>query len=98
MGQTRIWDGALGQVCFKQNDEWAVQWARYVTLETISQVAADVAGYSSADGGRRVRHARPPRNLPSKVLDPEIAEFHGRIGGSAGDSLPVEFASVVNAV
>ena len=32
------------------------------------------------------------------MLDPKIAQFHGRIVGSAGDSLLVEFASAVNAV
>src|SRR5262245_60451854 len=38
------------------------------------------------------------RELRTEVLDPKIAEFRGRIVGSAGDSLLVEFTSVLNAV
>ena len=32
------------------------------------------------------------------MIEPKIAQFHGRIVGSAGDSLLIEFASAVNAV
>src|SRR4029078_10755549 len=38
---------------------------------------------------------RQPR---AEVSERKIAQFHGRIVGSAGDSLLVEFASAVNAV
>ena len=36
--------------------------------------------------------------LRSEVIEPKITQFHGRIVGSAGDSLLVEFASALNAV
>src|SRR5262245_16357404 len=36
--------------------------------------------------------------LRAEVIEPKIAQFQGRIVGSAGDSLLVEFASVVKAV
>src|SRR5262245_32573376 len=38
------------------------------------------------------------KRLRAEVIEPNIAQFHGRIVGSAGDSLLVEFASAVNAV
>jgi adenylate cyclase len=61
-------------------------------------LAADVAGYSrlmaTDEAGTLVRL----RQLRSEVIDPIIAQFKGRIVGSAGDSLLVEFASAVNAV
>jgi adenylate cyclase len=36
--------------------------------------------------------------LRAEVFEPKIAQFHGRIVGSAGDSLLVEFASAVEAL
>src|SRR5262249_32557082 len=38
------------------------------------------------------------RRLRQEVIEPRIARFDGRIVGSAGDSLLIEFASAVNAV
>ncbi|MER8377558.1 hypothetical protein [Mesorhizobium sp. M1406] len=38
-GSNRSWMTVQWQV--KQNDEWAVQRARYMTLETISQMSDD---------------------------------------------------------
>src|SRR5499433_3871092 len=38
------------------------------------------------------------KRLRAEVIEPKIALFHGRIVGSAGDSLLVEFASVIGAV
>jgi adenylate cyclase len=37
-------------------------------------------------------------DLRAEVIDPKIAQFKGRVVGSAGDSLLVEFASAVDAV
>ena len=40
----------IGAVLFEQNDEWAVQRSRYMTLETIAPVADDpVIGLPLAD-------------------------------------------------
>src|SRR6478735_6521042 len=61
-------------------------------------LAADVAGYSRLMAADESGTLARLRGLRAEVLDPKIAEFHGRIVGSAGDSLLVEFASVVNAV
>src|SRR5262249_30835165 len=36
--------------------------------------------------------------LRSEVIEPRISQFQGRVVGSAGDSLLIEFASAVNAV
>jgi adenylate cyclase len=36
--------------------------------------------------------------LRAEVIEPKIVQFHGRIVGSAGDSLLVEFTSAINAV
>src|SRR5262245_65999234 len=38
------------------------------------------------------------RRLRAEVFAPKVARFRGRIVGSAGDSLLIEFASAVNAV
>ena len=61
-------------------------------------LAADVAGYSrlmAADESGTLARLKAFR---ADVIDPKISQFHGRIVGSAGDSLLVEFASAVNAV
>src|SRR5271169_955318 len=61
-------------------------------------LAADVAGYSRLMGadeegtlGRLKAHRR-------ELVDPKIAEHHGRIVKTTGDGMLVEFASVVDAV
>src|SRR6185503_15167213 len=38
------------------------------------------------------------KRLRAEVFEPRIAQFQGRIVGSAGDSLLIEFTSAVNAV
>jgi TolB-like protein len=38
------------------------------------------------------------KRLRAEVIEPKIAQFHGRVVGSAGDSLLIEFASAVDAV
>jgi adenylate cyclase len=61
-------------------------------------LAADVAGYSrlmaADEAGTLARLAR----YRAELIEPRIAEFQGRIVGSAGDSLLVEFTSALNAV
>jgi adenylate cyclase len=61
-------------------------------------LAADVAGYSrlmaADESGTLVRL----RTLRAEVIQPKVSQFHGRVVGSAGDSLLIEFVSVVNAV
>ncbi len=61
-------------------------------------LAADVVGYSRLmavdESGTLARF----NALRAELLDPKIAQFKGRIVGSAGDSLLVEFGSAVDAV
>jgi adenylate cyclase len=61
-------------------------------------LAADVAGYSRLMAADESGTLARLKRLRTEVLEPKIAHFHGRIVGSAGDSLLVEFASAVNAV
>ena len=61
-------------------------------------LAADIAGYSRLMGadeeGTLARLKAHRRNL----IDPKIAEHHGRIVKTTGDGLLVEFGSVVDAL
>jgi len=61
-------------------------------------LAADVAGYSRLMAADESGTLARLRRLRAEVIEPKIAHFHGRIVGSAGDSLLIEFASAVNAV
>jgi TolB-like protein/class 3 adenylate cyclase len=67
-------------------------------------LAADVAGYSRLMGADEEGTLERLKALRRELLDPKIAEHHGRIPGSSpgtkttGDGLLVEFASVVDAV
>jgi class 3 adenylate cyclase len=61
-------------------------------------LAADVAGYSRLMAADEAGTLARLKRLRAEVIEPKIAQFHGRIVGSAGDSLLVEFASAVNAV
>jgi TolB-like protein len=61
-------------------------------------LAADVAGFSRLMAADESRTLARLKSLRSDVIAPKIAEFNGRLVGSAGDSLLVEFSSVVDAV
>jgi adenylate cyclase len=61
-------------------------------------LAADAAGYSRLMAADEVGTLDRLKHLRAEVIEPKIAQFHGRIVGSAGDSILVEFASAVNAV
>jgi adenylate cyclase len=61
-------------------------------------LAADVAGYSRLMAADEVGTLARLKSLRAEVFEPKTAQFHGRIVGSAGDSLLIEFASAVNAV
>jgi adenylate cyclase len=61
-------------------------------------LAADVAGYSRLMGADEEGTHERLKALRRELLDPEIAEHHGRIVKTTGDGLLVEFASVVDAV
>jgi len=61
-------------------------------------LAADVAGYSRLMGADEEGTLERLKTLRREVLDPKIADHHGRIVKTTGDGLLVEFASVVDAV
>ena len=61
-------------------------------------LAADVAGYSRLMGADEEGTLERLKALRRELLDPKIAEHHGRIVKTTGDGLLVEFASVVDAL
>src|ERR1700757_4828811 len=61
-------------------------------------LAADVAGYSRLMGADEEGTLESLKALRRDLLDPKIAEHHGRIVKTTGDGLLAEFASVVDAV
>jgi len=61
-------------------------------------LAADVAGYSRLMGADEEGTLERLKALRRDLLDPKIAEHHGRIVKTTGDGMLVEFASVVDAV
>jgi len=61
-------------------------------------LVADVVGYSRLMGADEEGTLAALRALRSKVIDPALAEHHGRLVKTTGDGLLVEFASVVDAL
>jgi class 3 adenylate cyclase len=61
-------------------------------------LAADVAGYSRLMGADEEGTLERLKALRRDLLDPKIAEHHGRIVKTTGDGMLVEFPSVVDAV
>ena len=61
-------------------------------------LAADVAGYSRLMGADEEGTLERLKALRRELLDPKIAEHHGRIVKTTGDGLLVEFASAIDAV
>ena len=61
-------------------------------------LAADVAGYSRLIGTDEEGTLHRVRSSRAEVIDPKIAEHHGRLVKTTGDGLLVEFGSVVDAL
>jgi adenylate cyclase len=61
-------------------------------------LAADVAGYSRLMGADEEGTLERLKALRRELVDPKIAEHHGRIVKTTGDGVLVEFPSVVDAV
>jgi adenylate cyclase len=61
-------------------------------------LAADVAGYSRLMGADEEGTLERLKAHRRQLIDPKIAEHHGRIVKTTGDGLLVEFASVVDAM
>ena len=63
----------------------------------VAILAADVVGYSRLMGGDE-EATLATLNAYREVIDRLVADHHGRVFGSAGDSVIAEFASPVEAV
>src|SRR6516165_10238738 len=61
-------------------------------------LAADIAGYSRLMGADEVGTLAALKAHRREIVDPAIAQHHGRIVKTTGDGLLVEFASAVDAV
>ena len=61
-------------------------------------LAADVAGYSRLIGADEEGTLLRLRSIRAEVIDPKIAEHHGRLVKTSGDGFLVEFGSVVDAL
>src|SRR6266513_1614276 len=61
-------------------------------------LAADVPGYSRLIGADEEGTLDRLRSIRAEVIDPKIAEHHGRLMKPTGDGLLVEFGSVVDAL
>ena len=61
-------------------------------------LAADVAGYSRLMSADEEGTLKRLRELRAELINPAIERNRGRVVNTAGDSLLIEFASVVDAV
>ena len=61
-------------------------------------LAADVAGYSRLMGADEEGTLARLKAHRRELIDPKIAELHGRIVKTTGDGMLVEFGSVVDAL
>jgi adenylate cyclase len=61
-------------------------------------LAADIAGYSRLMGADEVGTLAALKAHRREIVDPAIAQHHGRIVKTTGDGMLIEFASVVDAV
>ena len=61
-------------------------------------VAADIAGFSRLVGFDEEGTLAAQRNHRTELIEPLLAEYHGRIANTAGDSFLFEFPSAVEAV
>ena len=61
-------------------------------------LAADVVGYSRLIAADETGTLARFKQIRTDLIDPTIAQFQGRIVGTAGDSLLVEFTNALAAV
>ena len=64
----------------------------------VAILAADAAGYSRLMAANEAETLGRLNHLRTAIMEPSIARLGGRVVGSAGDSLLVEFASALSAV
>src|SRR3954447_23896191 len=61
-------------------------------------LAADITGYSRLMGADEEGTLARLKALRRELVDPSVAEHHGRIVKTTGDGMLVEFQSVVDAM
>ena len=61
-------------------------------------VSTDVVGYSRLIGADEAGTLARMKSYRAELWDPQIEKFDGRLVGTAGDALLIEFASAVSAV
>ena len=61
-------------------------------------VATDVVGYSRLIAADEEGTLSALRAYRADLIDPKISEYRGRIANTAGDSILIEFPSVVDAL
>jgi TolB-like protein/class 3 adenylate cyclase/Tfp pilus assembly protein PilF len=66
--------------------------------QLVAILAADVVGYSRLMAADESGTLARLKSLRSEVIDPKAAAFRGRLVGSAGDSVLIEFPSATDAV
>jgi TolB-like protein len=64
----------------------------------VAILAGDVAGYSRLMAADETGTLVKLRSIRSEIIDPRAAAFRGKVVGSAGDSVLIEFASAAEAV
>src|SRR5215469_1852872 len=69
-----------------------------VTRRLAAILAADVVGYSRLMGADEEGTLERLKAHRRELIDPKIAEHHGRIVKTTGDGMLVEFGSVVDAI
>ena len=72
--------------------------SEHVERKLAAILAADVVGYSRLTGADEEGTMRRLRALRTELIDPAIQTNRGRVFHTAGDSILIEFASVVDAV
>jgi adenylate cyclase len=70
----------------------------HVERKLVAIFAGDVAGYSRLMGADEEGTLRQLKAHRRELVDPKIAEHHGRIVKVTGDGILIEFASVLDAV
>jgi class 3 adenylate cyclase len=70
----------------------------YIERRLPAILSADVVGYSRLTGADEEGTLHRLREFRAELIDPTIQAHHGRIIKTMGDSILVEFASVVDAV